>query len=412
MSDPSRPTRKDIESFSPNLRTTRAIEGLFDATTGPTSVQTSAEEALISAASADARSAQSQGMIDVLSNAAMRKDLEPPEFDSYVKNIDYLDFNVNAPFATNQVGRVGWNNGRNTLDIVHNDGVVQQVGLESFVRVLNSTGSTLTKGTVVSFSTVASGEISVVPYNATGGIPGPFVLGLMASDVANGSVGKATVYGRIEDIDTTGTPVGEVWAAGDILYSNPATPGKMTKVRPTIPNMVVNVGIVVTVNATTGIILARLITTPRLDYGVFSDSTDQTQAAINTAKAITFDTTIASLGISRGVPTSRIVVARSGLFNIQWAAQLTSSNASTKDVYFWIRKNGTDVANTTGIISISNTSFTTVPSWSYTIPFVAGDYFEIMWATTDVNVVLDARVAPGFAPAIPSMLLSVFQVQL
>ena len=54
-------------------------------------------------------------------------------------------------------------------------------------------------------------------------------------------------------------------------------------------------------------------------YGTFYDTTTQTAAAINTAYAVTFNSTDLSFGVSTGTPTSRIYVDSEGIYNFQFS---------------------------------------------------------------------------------------------
>lgn len=145
-----------------------------------------------------------------------------------------------------------------------------------------------------------------------------------------------------------------------------------------------------------------------LRYGTFYDTTDQTAAAINTAYAITLNNTDLSSGVYRGTPTSRIYVDRPGAYNFQFSVQLITTNSSDKDVYIWARINGADVANSATKLTISGVNgHAFVAAWNFVLRMNTGDYFELMWATSDTNVKIDASAATAFCPAIPSVILTV-----
>lgn len=353
---------------------------------------------------------ESLDAIAAMQNPMGMASLEPRHEVDRSLNLDYLDFHGSTP-STDEPRRLKWHDTDKTLSIVQEDGITQRIGQESHVRIHNSSGSAFTRGQLLAFSSVLAGDIVGVLFNAAT-MTGPLAVGVVGETIPDGATGIAKAFGNVRLFDTTGTPVGEVWAAGDQLYAHPTIPGALTKVRPSVPNAVVFIAVVLTVHATTGTIWVRPVFVARIDYGSFSDSTDQPIAAANTAQAITFDTTKLSLGLSRGAPTSRIVTARAGFFNIQFAMQVTSTSASTKTIYIWIRKNGVDVANTCGAITITGSSTTLVPAWTYSLQLAAGDYFEIMFASDSTAVTLDASAAPAFAPAIPSILLEVIQTQL
>jgi uncharacterized protein (DUF736 family) len=145
--------------------------------------------------------------------------------------------------------------------------------------------------------------------------------------------------------------------------------------------------------------------TPR--YGSFYDTTDQTAAVINTAYAMTFDTTDLSFGVTRGSPTSRISVDRPNIYNIQFSAQLINTAGGAHRVWIWLRKNGVDVANTATAVRLQGNNAETVAAWNFLLQMNSGDYFELMWEVDNLAVSLYADPATGVHPAIPSIILTV-----
>lgn len=145
-----------------------------------------------------------------------------------------------------------------------------------------------------------------------------------------------------------------------------------------------------------------------LRYGTFFDSTDQTAAVANTAYAITYDTTDLSAGVYLGTPKSRIYVDRSGAYNFQFSMQLQStSGASIKEVFIWARINGVDVSNSATKMTIDGNNKHFVAAWNFVLRMNTGDYFELMWSTTNTTVQILAEPATAFCPAIPSVIMTV-----
>lgn len=147
-----------------------------------------------------------------------------------------------------------------------------------------------------------------------------------------------------------------------------------------------------------------------LKYGAFHDTTTQTAAVINTAYTVTFNTTDLSNGVSRGTPTSRIVVTIAGKYNFQFSAQLHKTNASVGYIYIWARVNGTDIADSASKISINGSQAETIAAWNFVLSMAANDYFELMWSTNDTNCQLLANTASSPVPGIPSVILTATQV--
>ena len=145
--------------------------------------------------------------------------------------------------------------------------------------------------------------------------------------------------------------------------------------------------------------------TPR--YGSFYDTTTQTAAAINTAYAMTFNTTDLSVGVTRGSPTSRIYVDRPNVYNIQFSAQLDKTSGGVGLVWIWLRKNGVNVPDSAGQIRIQGNDAEVVAGWNYIIQLNAGDYIELMWEVDDTSVQILYDPATAVHPAVPSVILTV-----
>lgn len=306
-------------------------------------------------------------------------------------------------------GQLAWNLNEETVDITMGDGVVQQVGFETYMRVKNDTGSQINNGEVVGFVGV-NGEIKVAPYIANNTANELYFVGVATHDMPDQDIGPVTLYGKVRGLDTTG-PGAETWSVGDILYASPTTAGLLTNVRPTAPNGVVVIAAVLTVDATNGEIMVRPTVPIGLDYGSFDATVDQTLAAIDTATAITLTSTLVTNGVTLS-SGSRLNVAEAGYYQVDATIQLTSTSASPKNIFFWLRKNGTDVGDSTRAVTIDANNGYLPISLNYTISLAANDYVELYWAANDTNVLLDALAASAFAPSAPSVLLNISQLQL
>ena len=142
-------------------------------------------------------------------------------------------------------------------------------------------------------------------------------------------------------------------------------------------------------------------------YGSFYDTTDQTAAVINTAYGMTFNTTDISYGVTSGSPTSRIYVDRSNIYNIQFSAQFINTGGGANRVWIWLRKNGTDIAQSATVIRIQGNNTENVAAWNFLLQLNAGDYFELMWEVDSTNISLHADPATAVHPAVPSIILTV-----
>jgi len=146
---------------------------------------------------------------------------------------------------------------------------------------------------------------------------------------------------------------------------------------------------------------------PRKRYGSFYDTTTQTAAVINTAYAMTYNTTDLSVGVNVGTPTSRVYVDTHNVYNIQFSAQLDKTAGGTASIWIWLRKNGVNVPDSTGQIQLQGNNAETLAVWNYLLDMNAGDYFELMWEVDDTSVQLTAFPATAVHPSIPSVILTV-----
>lgn len=120
------------------------------------------------------------------------------------------------------------------------------------VQVRNSTGATLTKGTVVYISG-ATGQIpTVTKALATSDATSAQSLGMMTADLANNSNGYVTIIGLINDIDTS------AFTDGAQLYLSSTTAGAVTATKQYAPAHLVYVGVVEYAHAIHGKIFVKV----------------------------------------------------------------------------------------------------------------------------------------------------------
>jgi len=147
-------------------------------------------------------------------------------------------------------------------------------------------------------------------------------------------------------------------------------------------------------------------------HGAFQDSTDQVAANTTTAYAVTFNTTDFSNGVTIA-SNSRITVADSGIWNLQFSIQFTNTTNSSQDVDVWFRVNGTNVANSNSRFGFAprkgaGDPFHTIAAINYFVSLNANDYVEIMWRPTDIGVQIEqyAASASPTRPAVPSAIVT------
>lgn len=311
--------------------------------------------------------------------------------------------------GTIALGEIRLNSTENTLDVGLSGGVVGQMFEEAFVTVKNDTASPMVSGQVVTFTGVNGTAPAVGLATANSAYQPLYTVGVVTQSIAAGAYGRATTLGKVRGMNTTGGA--ENWAVGDILYISPTTAGALTNVEPTAPNVAISMAAVLSVSATEGVLLVRPLLHTRTHYGVFSSDTDQTAAVIDTAYPVVFTDTDSSSGVALDPADGSLVVcSRAGLYNFQFSAQLTKSSSSVGYAWIWPRINGTDVPNSATKVSVAGSGSEVVPAWNFALPMDAGDEFQLMYAFSSTEISFDALAAQAFCPAVPSVILTVTQV--
>ena len=138
-------------------------------------------------------------------------------------------------------------------------------------------------------------------------------------------------------------------------------------------------------------------------YLAVQDTVSHTVTA-NTANAMTFDTVDYSNSCSL-VSTSQLTVTYAGIYNLQFSTQFQNTDTQLHDVSIWLRKNGTDVAGSTGFVSVPNNhggvDGHAIVGWNFYLSLAANDYIQIYWSTTNAAVTIQAYAA-GTSPTRPT----------
>jgi len=119
--------------------------------------------------------------------------------------------------------------------------------------------------------------------------------------------------------------------------------------------------------------------------------------------------TVSSTTIS-GTLASKIVVAQSGLYNIQFSIQFKNTTNDSQNVDVWFAKNGTNVAGSNSKFGMPARKNTGDPShliaaMNFSMRLNQGDYVELLWRVSDSGLSIEqypAVSASGSSPAIPA----------
>ena len=122
--------------------------------------------------------------------------------------------------------------------------------------------------------------------------------------------------------------------------------------------------------------------------------------------------TVASTTIT-GTCKSIIRTDTAGVYNVQFSAQLVNTDASVHDIDIWMRKNGTNVADSNSQFSVpskhAGVNGHLIAAVNLFIDLAADEYFELMWSTSDATTTIEyiaAQTGP-VRPATPSVIITV-----
>lgn len=163
----------------------------------------------------------------------------------------------------------------------------------------------------------------------------------------------------------------------------------------------------------TAITGAPSITAP--SYGAFQNTADQTYATANTPYIIALNTTDYSNNVT--LSSNKMTVSTTGTYNLEFSFQLANSDSQIHEFDVWLRKNGTDVAGTSSIASVTSSHGGTdgymLIAANFYIQLTAGDYVELWSAVSNTQVRIDyiaAITTPYNRPANPSSVVTLTQV--
>jgi hypothetical protein len=154
----------------------------------------------------------------------------------------------------------------------------------------------------------------------------------------------------------------------------------------------------------------------QFNYGAFSST--QTQIGLrNSILSMSFNATdVGGSGVSL-VDSTKLRVENTGIYNLQFSAQLDRSTSGTNIVTIWFAYTGSSIANSATDVTITGGAAANplVASWNYILPMSASSYVEIYWshndnADDDIEIkAVGARTTPA-RPAVPSVIATLTQV--
>ena len=157
-------------------------------------------------------------------------------------------------------------------------------------------------------------------------------------------------------------------------------------------------------------------TGPFGSIGSFYDTTTQVLTTANVAQPMVFNqVTPGSTGvIARGVSVtdgSKVYVENTGVYNIQFSAQVAKTDSGNDSMDIWLEINGQAVPWTNTTITV-DASKRYVAAWNFMVELTSNQYFQLVFSSADTTISLPAippQTVPT-RPGIPSVIMTVTQV--
>jgi len=303
----------------------------------------------------------------------------PVAFPSIPTNLDDLaDVNAATPTTNNVLYWNGsvWKNGEVPLDALS-----------------NVTVPAPTNGQVLTYDTATNTWVAATPSAGSGTVTSVGTTGLISG-------GPITTSGTITTSMNTNKLVGRYAAGNGIMQE-------------------ITVGSGLTLTGA-GVLNNTATPTPTGYYGAWQDVTTQSAAASNVGYPMKFGTIDLENQVrivTDGTNLTRITFDNTGIYNLNFSVQIQNTDNAEHDVSIWIRKNGVDIPGSTGYITVPKRRSTgagleghTVAGWNYLLSVVGGEYYQLVWSTTNhTNVTLQFYSAGDPPPSTASTLAIVTQ---
>lgn len=273
--------------------------------------------------------------------------------------------------------------------------------LEQVILLLNSTYGSVSDQNISGAQSWFNGSPGRAGQSGSQGVLLPYGAFQDGTDQVAGSTTSAYAV-RLNTTDyTNGVYIGSRTAVFTGTIDDGTPPGAGTVLNVTaVTSGTIELGMQLT---GTGVTAGTRITA----YGTGSGGTGT--YTVNTSQEV------ASTTITGDLP-SKITVDYAGLYNLQFSFQFVNTDTQIHDTDVWIRKNGTNIANSNSRFSVPNSHGGVdghlIAALNFFLDMDPGDFVEIMWHTDDVQVLIEQlpTAASPTRPATPSAIVTMSYV--
>jgi hypothetical protein len=182
-----------------------------------------------------------------------------------------------------------------------------------------------------------------------------------------------------------------------------------------VPTTGTSISVVLVRDSVTGVVKQRDITNAlNKNYASFYDTGDQTGLAnaVLTMSANTSDSWNTGITLSAN---TRFVIQNPGVYSLAFSGQMVKTGGNTAThAHIWLYQNGLDVPNSASQIGFPSNSVYVVPAWNFFFSTTTpNEYVELKWeinSNVDNQLLLKHQPATGNVPAIPSLIVTINQV--
>jgi len=152
----------------------------------------------------------------------------------------------------------------------------------------------------------------------------------------------------------------------------------------------------------------NLYNTATGSYGSFYDTSSVSATSTTAIYSMSLSTTDISNGVfisASGGDITRIKFTNAGTYNVQFSSQFSNSDNSIQDVVIWVKKNGVDVVDSSGVVGVppfkAGSNEQAIAGWNYFLNLSANDFIQLCWHVEQANVITLETIAAGTTPTHP-----------
>lgn len=146
-------------------------------------------------------------------------------------------------------------------------------------------------------------------------------------------------------------------------------------------------------------------------YGAFFDTSYQLNTIVSGVNIMQLNSVFFTDGVTL-VSGSRMIVPVSGVYDVQFSAQLVKTLGGGGDADIWVVQNNQNVPSSNTQITLTGSNSKAVAAWNYFVKANKGDNIQLAWHSSDAHISIAAYsgLTNPTRPDIPSLIVTVNQI--